>query len=233
MAIAYKDDGFSKAVSLAAKEYAKKIGLEVVFEEAYAPSTTDFGPIINKVISSGATALVGGGHYADGATLARQLHDHKAPLKFASLLVAPDAPKFGELGDAAINVTAPSQWAPQVTYKPDFGPDPAAFAKAYRDKYGSEAGYHAAGGYAAGVILQHAIEQAGTVDADKVTEALDKTDANTFFGHVKFSTDPGSHGLQTGHDMVIVQWQKKDGKLVKEVVWPVAGRSAPLAFPMK
>ncbi|MBF0563001.1 MAG: ABC transporter substrate-binding protein [Alphaproteobacteria bacterium] len=71
IAVAYKDDSFSKAVSLAALAYAKTIGLNVVFSEAYAPSTTDFGPLINRITSTGANALVGGGHYADGATLAR------------------------------------------------------------------------------------------------------------------------------------------------------------------
>ena len=85
-------------------------------------STTDFSPIINKVISSKADALLGGGHYADGATLARQLHDQKANLKWVTLLVAPDSPKFAELGDAAVGISVPSQWEPQVTFKPDFGP---------------------------------------------------------------------------------------------------------------
>ena len=31
---------------------AKKAGLEVVLDESHAPTTTDFGPIINKIISS-------------------------------------------------------------------------------------------------------------------------------------------------------------------------------------
>jgi len=68
-----------------------------VLDESYSPSTTDFGPIINKVISAKADALLGGGHYPDGSTLARQLHDQKVGLKWVTLLVAPDTPKFAEL----------------------------------------------------------------------------------------------------------------------------------------
>jgi branched-chain amino acid transport system substrate-binding protein len=56
-------------------------------DESYAPSTTDFGPIINKIISSNADAFIGGGHYSDGATLARQMYDQK--VKWVSILVAP------------------------------------------------------------------------------------------------------------------------------------------------
>ena len=32
--------------------------------------------------------------------------------------------------------------------------------------------------------------------------------------------------------MVYLQWQKKDGKLVKEVVWPDAAKSSELVYPM-
>ncbi|CAK0777109.1 branched-chain amino acid transport system substrate-binding protein [uncultured Gammaproteobacteria bacterium] len=233
LAVAYADDGFSKAVVSAARVYAKSIGIEVVFDEAYAKGTTDFSPIINKIITSKADALVGGGHYADGATLARQLYDQKAPVKFMSLLVAPDSPKFADMGEAALHVAVPSQWQPQATYKPVFGPDSAAFTKAYKDKYGVEPSYHAAGGYAAGLLLQHAVEQAGTIDTEKVTTALNATDAMLFFGHIKFATESERHGLQIGHEMVQAQWQKKGEALIKEVVWPREGQTADFAYPIR
>jgi branched-chain amino acid transport system substrate-binding protein len=226
VAFAYEDDPFSKAVVAAAREAAKKDGISVVIDEAYAGNTTDFSPIINKMIAAKADALLGGGHYADGATLARQLHEQKAGVKWVTLLVAPDSPKFSELGDAAVGISVPSQWEPQVTFKPDFGPTPAAFAKAFTDKFKIEPSYHAAGGYAAGLILQHAIEQTNSVDPDKVSAAINKFDVTTFFGRTKFSADPKEHGLQIGHDMVLAQWQKKDGKLVKEVIWPTEAKTA-------
>jgi len=118
----YKDDPFSKTVVNETRGLATKMGFKIVFDESYGPDTTDFGPVINKIVSSKATALLGGGHYADGATLARQLYDQKAGLKWITLLVAPDSPKFATLGDAAVGISVPSQWEPQVTYKPDFGP---------------------------------------------------------------------------------------------------------------
>lgn len=232
IAFVYSDDGFSKAVIAAAKTQAKDHGLDVVFDEAYAPSTSDFSPIIDKVISSGANVLMGGGHYADGATLARQLHDQNAKFDFISLLVAPDSPQFTSLGSAAVDVTVPSQWEPQVSYHVQFGPTPAKFTEEYRAKFGTEPGYHAAGGYAAGLILQHAIEKAGSLDPKKVAAALDTTDATIFFGHMKFATDVKDHGLQIGHAMVLAQWQKKGNQFVKQVVWPQAAETADLVYPV-
>ena len=73
--------------------------------KSYAQSTTDFGPVVNKIISSNADAFLGGGHYSDGATLARQMHDQKANMKWMSILVAPADDKFGELGPSALGVT--------------------------------------------------------------------------------------------------------------------------------
>jgi len=229
IAFVYENDPFSKGVAGAVRAEAKKEGVTLAVDESYAGSTTDFSPIINKVIASNATALLGGGHYADGATLARQLHEQKAKLKWVTLLVAPDSPKFAQLGDAAAGISVPSQWEPQAKYKPDFGPTGAAFAKEFTAKFKIVPGYHAAGGYAAGIILQHAIEQAKSVDPEKVTEALNKMDVTTFFGKTKFASDPKEHGLQVGHQMVLAQWQKKNGKLVKEIVWPDAAKTADVA----
>jgi len=232
VAIVYSDDPFSKAVATAAIPQAKAAGLDVVMEASYAPSTTDFGPIVNKIISSGADAFLGGGHYADGATLARQLHEQKARMKFMAILVAPSDNKFAELGEGALGVTFPSQWEPQVSYKPDFGPSSAEFVKAFEAKYHQVPDYHAASGYADGLILQHAIEQAKSLDTDKVAAALNATDATIFFGHIKFAVDAGNHGLQAAHSMVLGQWQKENGKLVKQVVWPEAAASAKMLYPI-
>jgi len=232
IAFVYSDDPFSKTVMTATRQQAEAAGLTVVMDESYAPSTTDFGPIVNKIISSNADAFMGGGHYSDGATLARQMYDQKANMKWVSILVAPADDKFGELGPAAMGVTVPSQWEVQVSYKPQFGPTTPEFAKAFQEKFSAKADYHAASGYTSGAILQHAIEQADSIDPEKVAVALNATDVTTFFGHIKFATDPAHHGLQVAHEMVLAQWQKVDGKPGRQVVWPTAAQSAPLIYPI-
>ena len=233
VAFVYEDASFSVAVVTPAKAYAQQLGFNVVFSEAYAPATTDFSAIIDKVIASKATVLLGGGHYADGSTLARQLYGHKVPVKMLTLLVAPDSPQWVELGDAAFGVTVPSQWAPQSSFKAEYGPSGASFAKDYKAKYNADPSYESAGGYACGIILQRAIEKAGGIDTAKVADLLNATDVTTFYGRTKFSTAANEHGLQVGHAMILAQWQKdKSGQPAKPVVWPLAAKSANLVYPM-
>jgi branched-chain amino acid transport system substrate-binding protein len=234
IALVYSDDPFSKAVATATRDQAKQAGLAIVLDESYPPAQTDFSAIINKIVASGADALLGGGHYPDGATLARQLYDQKAGLKWATLLVAPDSPQFATLGSAAQGISVPSQWAPQVSYKPDFGPTPAEFTKRFQAKYNNMLpGYHAAGGYAGGLLFQRAIERADSIDPAKVAAELNQMKVTTLWGGTQFSTDPKSHGLQLSHQMVLTQWQLEDGKLVKEVVWPASAATAKVAFPYR
>lgn len=233
IALVYSNDGFSKGAATHAAQAAKDMGLNIVLTQAYAPDTSNFGPVINKIVASGAQVLIGGGHYADGSTLARQLYSKKVHLKSITLLVAPSIPKFATLGKAALGVAVPTQWSPEVTFKPDFGPSAQAFTKTFKKRYDHTPGYHGAGGYVAGLVLQHAIEKAGTTDTKAVAKVLDNMDVTTFFGRIKFGSGEDEHGLQVGHEMLLAQWQNNDdGKLVKQLVYPKAARTAPVLYPI-
>ena len=243
IAIVHENDKFSTDVATALQSYAEGKGYEIVLFEGYDSGTTDFAPIINKVQQAAPEALLGGGHFQDGSTFARQLAEKGLPLQYLVLLVAPPEPSFAELGDAAIGVAGPSQWEPQAAYTAEaadaaglawYGPSAADFVAAYQGAYSEEPSYHAAGGYAAGLILQAAIEQAGSVDAQAVKEALDSLDQLNFFGHIKFDMTPEAHGLQIGHEMVYVQWQKDDsGNLVKQIVWPAEAKTTDALTPVR
>jgi len=243
LAFVYENSKFATGVNEAAKAYAEKNGFDVVLFEGYDPDTKDFNAIINKIEAAAPDAILGGGHFQDGSTFARQLYEKGTKVKFISLLVAPPEPTFAELGDAAVGVTGPSQWEPAAKYTPEsakaaglewYGPTGEEFTKAYQAAHdGEDPSYHVAGGYAAGLILQKAIETAGTVDKAAVLKALDATDMMIFFGHIKFDTSEEAHGLQIGHDMILIQWQKDGDKLVKQVVWPKAGATAEPIYPIR
>jgi ABC-type branched-subunit amino acid transport system substrate-binding protein len=244
VAIIHENDKFSTDVVKALKKYAEGKGLQVVLFEGYDAGTTDFAPFINK-IPADVDAVMGGGHFADTTTFARQLYEKKVKTKMIALLVAPPEPKFAELGEACISVIGASQWEPLAKYSPEaakkenvdwYGITVPEFIKDYKAKYNNETpSYHSAGGYAAGLILQKAIESAGSTDTEKVKAALDKEDMYTFYGRIKFDTNPKMHGLQVGHEMIYIQWQKgKDGKPVKEAVWPPAAATAsPMVCPVR
>jgi branched-chain amino acid transport system substrate-binding protein len=155
-----------------------------------------------------------------------------------ALLVAPPEPKFAQLGAAALGVVGSSQWEPLANYSPEtakamnaewFGPTVEEFIKAYQAKYaGEEPSYHSAGGYVAGLILEKAISESGSIETGKVKAVLDTMDLYAFYGRIKFDNTPAAHGLQIGHDMIYIQWQKdSQGKLVKQVVWPQGAQTAP------
>jgi branched-chain amino acid transport system substrate-binding protein len=243
VAIVNENEKFSKGVADAVKAYAESKGLQVVLFEGYDAGTTDFAPIINKIQQAAPDVILGGGHFQDGSTLAKQIREKNLNVKMVGLLVAPPEPKFAELGDAALGVIGPSQWEPQVNFTAEaaqqkgmewFGPTGSEFVSAYQAKFNEEPSYHAAGGYVAGLLLQKAIEKAGSLETTAVKSALDYTNMLTFFGALKFEVDPQAHGLQVGHDMVFVQWQQgSDGKLVKQVVWPTEGATAKALYPVR
>jgi branched-chain amino acid transport system substrate-binding protein len=242
IAFVYENSKFSTDVVEAAKAYAEEQGYEVVLHEGYDPETTDFGPFINKIQDAAPDAILGGGHFQDGSTFARQLNEKSIEVDFFTLLVAPPEPDFADLGEAAVGVIGPSQWEPLAAFTPDsateagldwFGTLGDEFVTAYEAAYdGEEPSYHSAGGYAAGLILQKAILDADSTDPEAVGAALDAMDLLTFFGHIKFDTSAEAHGLQTGHSMVYIQWQDNGDGLAKQVVWPAEGATAETLYPM-
>jgi branched-chain amino acid transport system substrate-binding protein len=242
VALVYEAAKFSTGVAEGIKPYLAANGFEVVLEESYASDTADFGPIVNKIAGSGATVLLGGGHYNDGTALARALYDRNIGLKFAYLLVAPADSKFPELGDAALGIAVSSQWELAATHTEAeaanlgldwFGPTGEDFAATYEAAYGDPPTYHVAGGYTAGLILQKAIVDADSVDPEAVKAALNAMNVMTFFGGTKFDTSEEAHGLQLAHAMVVAQWQKNDaGELERVIVAPADVATADPLYPI-
>ncbi len=233
VAIVHEKDKFSTDVVTDLKKYAESKGYKVVLFEGYDSGTTDFAPFINK-IPPDIDAIMGGGHFADTSTFARQIYEKGMKPKLVALLVAPPEPKFAELGEACTAIIGASQWEPAAKYSPEttkaanktwVGPTVQDFVTAYKSKYHEDPSYHSAGGYVAGLLIEQAIRQAGSTATDKVKAELDKMDVGTFYGDIKFDNSPASHGLQVGHEMVYVQWMKDTGKYVKEIVWPEAART--------
>jgi branched-chain amino acid transport system substrate-binding protein len=241
LAFVYENDKFSTDVVNAAKEYAEAEGYEVLLFEGYDSETKDFGPFINKILDSGAEAILGGGHFQDGSTFARQVYEKDVDINYFALLVAPPEPDFADLGDAAVGVIGPSQWEPLAEFTPDsaaeaglewFGVLGTEFVSTYQALYSEDPSYHSMGGYAAGQILQKAIIDADSTDPEAIKSAMDNMDMLTAYGRVKFDTSAEAHGLQIGHSMIYIQWQKDgDGNLAKQVVWPLEGKTADALYP--
>ncbi len=236
IALIYEDAAFAKAVAAGAKKVAEKLGLPIVFEQAYPKGTTDFSQIIEKAKASGANVLLGGGHFQDGLQLVKQAYDLGWKLKFIAIIVAPTLPEFyKELGPkVAEGVAAPAQWEIGVKYSPEvakkmgiewYGPTNEEYVKMFKEECGEEPDYHAAEATATILFLVKAIEKAGSLDSDAVRKAFNDLKIMTFFGPLWIDPETGK---QVGHPMILVQWQ--NGK--KEIIWPPEAATAKPVYPL-
>ncbi len=242
LAFVYEDSAFSKSVIEAARPYAEAQGFTTVLHQGYEAGTIEFTTLLGDLEKARADAILGGGHFEDGTALAQQIHARGLAVKFIALLVAPGDPSFADLGDAALGIIGPSQWEPSVAFSPEaaetagiawVGPLGAEFLEAYRTAYDEDPSYNSAAGYAAGLILEKAIRDADSLATAAIKTALENMEILTFYGGIQFETSPEAHGLQIGHDMISIQWQRdSDGNLVKQVVWPLAGATAEALYPM-
>ncbi len=89
-------------------------------------------------------------------------------------------------------------------------PTTADFYKEFVAKAKSDPDYVHASCAAAVVVLQDAIERAGSADKKKVRDALAATNVGTFYGPVKFS----ANGMNEVRDLPIIQVQDKHIKVL-------------------
>src|SRR2546427_1082410 len=215
LAFLHADDSFSTAASVAASRYAVQQGLTMVYNNSYpSMGTQDLSTQLTAAQVAGADDLLGGGHYADGLKIVQQLSSVGWTPKFISLLVAVTEPQFQQqLGGAANLVTGPSQWETIVAYSPAtaqaadipwYGPTESQFVDYYSKQ--ANAGsptYHSGEAGAAIIVLADAIEKANSLDTNAVRQTLYGLHIMTFFGQFQVDTT----GKQSGHSMVLVQWQ--------------------------
>ncbi len=228
IALIYEESPFSLSVAGGVRSqvkyhnmYGKKI--EIVYDKAYR-SLEDIPKLVEEAMNSGATVLIGGGHFEDSSYLVETAWKKGWRLKALGILIAPVFPEFYDrLGEAANYVMAPTQWEPSANYNPIlatkigvewYGPPIEEFVHMYKNlTRGEEPTYQAAEAAAAVLYLVRAIEEANSLDQKAVRDAFNKLDILTFFGRLKI--DPAT-GMQVTHEMLIVQWQ--DGK--KVIVYP-------------
>jgi branched-chain amino acid transport system substrate-binding protein len=217
-----EDSLFPQAALKGAAELARKKGLQVVLTEAYPRGTTDFSAILSRVRAAAADALGAATFFEDAVAITRQLKQLDINAKMFGATVGVGQPEFyRQLERAAEFVYGPSQWEPEFVMIRAGGlipiarqyPGAQAFVEAHHRQYpGADLSYQTAAGYAGCQVLTEAVKRAGSVDREKVREAIHKLDLNTVFGAFKVDAD----GLQIAHKMVTIQWQ--DGKRV--IVWP-------------
>jgi branched-chain amino acid transport system substrate-binding protein len=136
--------------------------------------------------------------------------------KLLAFLLGPTDPNFiPSLKEAAENTLEPVQWTPNAPWKDSiFGYTSMEFAEIFKNefKYDNLPDYHPPQSVAALEVYHHAFQKAGSLDPQKVRDAIEKSDIMTLYGPVRFN----NLGENIGKSMSVVQVQ--DGKIV--VVYP-------------
>ncbi|HEX9364295.1 MAG TPA: amino acid ABC transporter substrate-binding protein [Candidatus Dormibacteraeota bacterium] len=209
MAMLSADDNFSLEVAKAAVDQAPSKGFQVVLNERYPNGSTDVSGLVAKAKAANPDMVLNSGHLAEALAINKAAKDLKVDAKLFAYTVGPSTPDFvSALGKDANYVFSSSQWTPQVTYKPAFFLSVQDYVAKYKQQYSSsnDPDYHVAESTAACLALQKAIENAGSLNPDKVRDALAALDVMTFFGEIKFD----SRGVNVTKPMVVEQIQ--DGK---------------------
>jgi branched-chain amino acid transport system substrate-binding protein len=222
LAILYEDTLFPKAIANGTIEFAKKRGMHVVVAESYPRKTQDFSKMLAKVKAANADVVAAATYFNDSVAIIQQMKTLDVNPRMTGVTVGGDLPKFHTtLGSAAEFVYGASQWQAELVNLRAGGIIPIArlfpgareFVEEHEKMFpGAGVSYQTAAAYSSCHILLEAIRRAGSVDRNKVRDALSKFEDNTAFGAYRVD----GAGFQLAHKMIMFQWQ--DGK--KAIVWP-------------
>jgi branched-chain amino acid transport system substrate-binding protein len=205
-----RGSGFGHLAALGVEDAASD-AMFVTDVVTYSPLASDLPRVIASLQRQRPDLVISAGSFDDEVVLARVLLESGLPVKAVSLAAAAMQEFLDALGTQAEGFLGPSQWEPSLAYIPDFGPGPDEASEGIRAE-GAPPDYPAAQAYAACLIAQRCLEEAGA-DDESLWRAACALDCATFFG--PFHIDPAT-GLQVGHEVVLVQWRR--GR--KLVVWP-------------
>ena len=213
------DDPFASPIADHVRSLLSKAGVKTLYKTIYPSETTDMGPVIQKVASTHAEAVIGGTQNGDAYAQVKAMVQQKYSPKFVFLTNGPNDPaEFpSKVGAKNVNgIFSTGDWFPQ---EKSFGN--AAFVKAYAKAYGKGAiDPTSAEAYAAGQLLQAVASKTKSIDNKTIIDTLHKGTWKTVEGNLRWN----SIGEPQGSDL-LVEWI--DGKL-----YPVYPASVALHKPV-
>jgi branched-chain amino acid transport system substrate-binding protein len=224
VALLYADDSFDVSVAKGTRDLLKKAKLQLALDEKYSTNASDFSVLLSRIKSSNVDAVLVAGHETEVLNFIRQSKSLGVNPKFYSFTVGvPSADFRHALGKDANGASGMTAWLPSSTLKDKWFGDAEQFAKAYKAKFGYDPDYHAAAGVAAVEAFVNAIEAAGSLDPNKVRDALAKSNFESLYGKIAFN-DKGQISLpqiviQIQNDQVVEVYS--DNKFEHKLVYPL------------
>jgi ABC-type branched-subunit amino acid transport system substrate-binding protein len=195
--IMHVDTGFGREVAEGAMAAARRLGLlprSVAFRPGRARDVLAQVPAGDVLLSAGS--------FDDDVAIAQW--DSERRWRAVGLVAAGVDELQRAIGDRVEGLYGPCQWFDDETDDPEDGPNSEWFSQSYRDANGAEPPYPAAAAFAAGVVWQRCVKEAGTVESLPVRASSQRLDTTTLFG--RFRVDRVT-GVQTGHEIRVVHWR--------------------------
>jgi branched-chain amino acid transport system substrate-binding protein len=215
IALAMGDDNFSQDVRAGIVEAAKKHGIQIVIDDKLPDAFTDMSATLTKVKALKPDALFISGHEKGALTAAKQIAEQKIDASMVAMTHCDSADIIGKVGAASEYTLCGSQWGPTLSYSDSLFGSAGDYAKAYAAKFGHEAPYQAAESSAAVQVFADAFSRAGSLDPQKVRDALATTKIDTFYGPIAID----STGKNPAKDMVMMQVLKSQYVVVAPAKW--------------
>ncbi len=200
VAVVAAEDMFCETVAKGAVKWARRLGMDVVYDRRFKKSTKDLDNIATEIKDSGAEAVVLGSHFAESVNMRLAFKNTNWYPKAYFATLGPALQKYHDiLKDTAEHTFTLSNWeAEGVNF-----PGSKKFAADFEKKYGLVPSYQAAAGFSVGQILEAAINKTGSLDRKKLRDALSTLDTMTIMG--RYGVD--STGQQIRHFSLLMQWQ--------------------------
>ena len=202
------DDPFAAPVVEGAREALEAAGVETVYEETYAIDTRNFDTIVSAMKSADPDLVFHGAQFEDGVGMTRSmLKAGFAPDMFFQT----NAPSFGDQFSEGVGADNTEGVFYAVSHHPDADtPGNAEFVRAYEEEYGGVVPEDAADAYAAGQVLQAAVEAVGSIeDQGALADWLRENEVQTILGPLSWDET----GAPTG-EFLIGQWQDGEAQIV-------------------
>jgi branched-chain amino acid transport system substrate-binding protein len=223
-----EDAAWTKPLDVGYEECLPKIGLKVLDHIRFSPDTTDFTPIFNKIEAAKPDVIITGISHV-GVQPTVQWKNQQVPIPMLGISSQATNSTFGkDTNDASNGVLYQGVSGPDVAVTPKSIP----FAEGFKAKFGNYPSYAGYTSYDEVYYIADAVKRAGSTDADKLVDALEKTDWEGTIGRIQFygKDDQFTHSLKYGKGLItglMLQWQ--DGKQVS--VWPKEVAKGELKFP--
>jgi len=220
IALVSRDYAAARDISKAIKEQIKGKDVKIVMDEYFPAGTADFSSQIAKGQQLQPDLWIGLLYPSEAIETVRQFHSMNYMPKFFIANGVSQDDFIKSAGKDAEYALGMSLYEPSLPSEGN-----KEFVKTYRDKNNSDPGYYSAFGFVAGTVLEAAVKKAGSVDNEKVREALTTLKIGSVMG--KHEVDPTTY-MQVGVKGLVVQVQ--NGK--REVVWPEEYKTAEPKLPI-